>query len=331
MSRSASLHLSLDADPSFSASADASLDGDGRFEDALRRVSHQPGMLLGLEAVRSEQDYHRRRLTRHAYWLHGAGTVAGLRVSLDAADPGNDTDDTPVRLLVDPGIGIDGLGREVSVSEPHGVDLRAWLETQHATPALWDRLISDGHDGTRNQLWLKVTMRYRDTPSGLQPVLATEVNAGTDPVRPSRMHDGVLFELLPELPPALPGRQHLFAAHAGLQDFASIAPRLSPLDQAHLGAATPAEARQLELASRLLFAFSPDNQALVARRDTRTDPEDLARTLLARLVIDLTPPGEDGTPGLVINPRRIAIDNLARAFVFNAPALAHLLHIQPAA
>jgi hypothetical protein len=324
------MSLSLTADPSFTESTDASLDGDGRFEEALRRVSHQPGMLLGLEAVRSEQDYHRRRLTRHAYWLHGSGTVAGLRVSLDATDPGNDTDDTPVRLLVGPGIGLDGLGREVSVSEPHGLDLRAWLETQHATPALWDQLISDGHDSTRNQLWLKVTMRYRDTPSGLQPVLATEVNAGTDPVRPSRMSDGVLFELRPELPPATPGRQHPFAAHAGLRDFASIEPGLGPLDRAHLAAATtPAETRQLELASRLLFAFNPDNQALVARRDTRIEPDDLARTLLARIVIDLTAPGDDGNPGLVINPRRIAIDNLARAFVFNAPALAHLL--QPAA
>jgi len=43
--------------------------------------------LLGVEATRDEQDYHRRRLVRHQYWLHGSGTVAGLAVVLEARDP----------------------------------------------------------------------------------------------------------------------------------------------------------------------------------------------------------------------------------------------------
>ena len=122
---------------------DASLAGDGRFEEALKRVSYEPGMLLGLEATRAEQDYHRRRATRHGYWLHGAGTVAGLRVSIRAEDPGNDTDNVRVRLVVSPGVGVDGLGREIGVAEPYCVDLGAWLTAQHEDEDLWGALIRD--------------------------------------------------------------------------------------------------------------------------------------------------------------------------------------------
>ncbi len=63
---------------------DASLLPDSQFQEPLARVSYQPGMLLGLEATRAEQDYHRRRLNRHQYWLHGSGTVCGLRVHAGA-------------------------------------------------------------------------------------------------------------------------------------------------------------------------------------------------------------------------------------------------------
>ena len=49
---------------------DTSLASDSRFGEALRRVNYAPGMLLGIEATRAEQDYHRRRTTRVG--LHGA-------------------------------------------------------------------------------------------------------------------------------------------------------------------------------------------------------------------------------------------------------------------
>ncbi|NTV11881.1 MAG: hypothetical protein HGA47_14110, partial [Zoogloea sp.] len=179
---------------------DASLADDASFDDALRRVSYQPGMLLGLDATRSEQDYHRRRHNRHAYWLHGSGTVAGLRVTARGDDPGNDTDPAKVRLMVSPGVGVDGLGREVCVSEPYCIDLAAWLSTQYEDADAWGALIRDGYAAADNLLWLKVTMRYQDCPAGLQPVLATGVNAGTDPVQASRMLDCVLFELVAERP-----------------------------------------------------------------------------------------------------------------------------------
>lgn len=316
---------------------DASLASDGRFEEALRRVSYEPGMLLGLEATRAEQDYHRRRATRHGYWLHGAGTVAGLRVGLLAQDPGNDSENVRVRLVVHPGVGVDGLGREVSVAEPYCVDLGAWLTAQHEDATLWGALIRDGYDAADHRLWLKVTMRYQDCASGLQPVLATEVNAGSDPVQPSRVADCVLLELLPERPADAPVEEHLFAAHARIRPYDEIEPRLGELERAQVDAASGPHRSQLELGARLLHSLGDDNQALVARQAFLTDPAQLARTLLARIAIQLTPPAGDGEgdgdgdgdeadgPGLVINPRRIEVDNLVRPFLFNAAALARLM------
>lgn len=302
---------------------DASLAGDGRFEEALKRVSYEPGMLLGLEATRAEQDYHRRRATRHGYWLHGAGTVAGLRVSLRAEDPGNDTDNVRVRLVVSPGVGVDGLGREVSVAEPYCVDLGAWLTAQHEDEELWGALIRDGYAVADNLLWLKVTMRYQDCASGLQPVLATEVNAGTDPVQPSRVADCVLFELVAERPEDAPTEEHLFAAHARIKPYGEIEANLGERERTQVEAAAGAARAQLELGARLLHSLGDDNQSLVARQAFLTDPAQLARTLLARIAIRLTPPAPE--PDLIVNPRRIEVDNLVRPFLFNAAALARLI------
>jgi hypothetical protein len=302
---------------------DASLAGDGRFEEPLKRVSYEPGMLLGLEATRAEQDYFRRRATRHGYWLHGAGTVAGLRVSLRAEDPGNDTDNVRVRLVVSPGVGVDGLGREVSVSEPYCVDFGVWLTAQFEDEELWGTLVRDGYAEADNLLWLKVTMRYQDCNSGLQPVLATEVNAGTDPVQPSRVADCVLFELVAERPDDAPTEEHLFAAHARIKAYDEIEAKLGDRERAQVEAAAGAARAQFELGARLLHSLGDDNQSLVARQAFLTDPAVLARTLLARIAVRLTPPAPD--PGLVVNPRRIEVDNLVRPFLFNAAALARLI------
>lgn len=299
---------------------DASLVPDADFDDALRRVSYQPGMLLGLEATRSEQDFHRRRLTRHGYWLHGSGTVAGLRVSLAADDPGDDMTQVRARLLVSPGIGVDGLGREVTVGEPYWIDLGAWLSTQYSDADAWGALVRDGLDAERNILWLTVTMRYQDVPSGLQPVMATDVNAGTDPVEPSRIKDSVCLELIAELPGVPQIWPHPFAAHNGLPDYASLADKLGPGERALLEGASGQTRRQLELGARLLFALGEDGHALETRQKATITAAELARTMLARIAVQLT---EDRQ--LIVNPNRIDVDNLSRPFLFNAATLARLV------
>jgi hypothetical protein len=306
--------------PDDTAAADASLVPDARFEEPLRRVSYGAGMLLGLEATRAEQAYHRRRHTRHAYWLHGSGTVAGLRVDLQGDAPADDATPAKVRLVVTPGVGVDGLGREVSLAEPYCLDLRAWVDAQYgadgSAPA-WKELLRDGLDEANALLWLAVTMRYRDVPSGLQPALAVDLNAGTDPVAPARMQDGVLLELVAERAP--PGRERPFPAHLALGDLAAVKGRLQPDERRRLDAAGGGARRQLELGARLLFALGEGGDGLAPRAAAAASPAAVARTLLARVTVPLV----DGRP--LVNRRRVGVDNLARPFLFSASTLARLL------
>lgn len=302
---------------------DAALADDADFKAALKRVNYQPGMLLGLEATQAEQAYHRRHLNRHAYWLHGSGTVAGLRVHAKGDDPGDDVTHARVRLHITPGIGVDGLGREITVHEPYCIDLGAWLTTQFEDQEndRWGALIRDGYDTNTNLLWLKVTMRYQENPSGLQPVMAVDVNAGTDPVEPSRLQDGVLFELVAERPADTPPGDHPFAAHNALPAWDDgLVARLNHSERDQINAANGAQKKQLQLAARLLHALADDNNALATRGAFTLTAAELARTLLARVAIRLTP-----EQALIVNPRRVAVDNLARPFLFNTATLAQLI------
>lgn len=295
---------------------DEALAADARFGEALARVAFEPGMLLGVAATRAEQDYHRRRLNRHDYWLHGAGTVCGLAVSADAEDPGNDSDEVPIRLLVGPGVGIDGLGRQVTVHEPYCIELDAWLRAAVADGEHWDALIRDGLAGD-DRLWLKVTMRAEATASGLQPVMAHAPNAGTDPVAPSRLQDCVLLELVAERPADAAAGFSPFAAHGPLP--AEVDDRLSEPERAAIDGAAGNARAQLQLAARLLHLLPPDNTALALADDDQATRIAAARVLLARLELRLD---DDREP--VANPRRLGIDNLARPFVLNPMALAWL-------
>ena len=160
------------------------LKSDARLSDTLERVSFQPGILLGSEALNAEQAYHVRRLTRHQRWLVGPGTVFGLRV--DASIPADDPND--LRLTVGPGYAIDGLGREVLIAEQYAISLRDWLAAEQASPDVAGNFVG----GT---LFLRVTVRSRATPQSLQPVVSELFDAGLDPVVPARIADNFLLEI----------------------------------------------------------------------------------------------------------------------------------------
>lgn len=291
---------------------DLSLAADSRWQEPLERVFFEAGMLLGVSATRTEQDYHRRRLTRHQHWLHGSGTILGLAVTLEGEPVTEASEDTTVRIVIGPGLGIDGLGREVLVPGPYCLDLGEWMRAQEVSA------LRDGRDGT-GALWLSVTMRLQDCPHGLQPVMARKVNAGTDPVQPSRIRDSVLLELVPEPPPAETGDAPPGWPGIGpLPDAAQAAAARTPAEQAQIdGTGNPLQTRQLELASRLIYALAPEPEALDA---TLTDPAIVARTLLARLRIDLR---EDDSP--ILNPTHIEVNNLSRPMVANPGQLAWLV------
>ncbi|MCG6942872.1 MAG: hypothetical protein LJE69_16675 [Thiohalocapsa sp.] len=281
---------------------DTTLREDSALDEPLRRVAYEAGMLLGLEATRAEQTYHRRRLTRQQYWLHGAGTIAGLRVWLDPAESDTPDADMLTRVLVGPGLAIDALGRELMITETHCLDLRAWLQAQSATA------LAEGTDG--GTLRLLLTVRYADCPVAAQPVLARKLNLSTDAVQPSRIADGVALTLAPEPPAAAAAGYHPWPRHPAV-------PELTADEEAAVQATTdtPEAAAQLRLHARLLHLF--DDDATPAPEPP--DPAAAAKVPLARL--SMQAPDLDN---IVVNPAHIAVDNLIRPFVTTAAQLARL-------
>lgn len=295
------------------------LQEDANFEQPLRRVAYEAGMLLGLEATRDEQSYHRRRLNRHQYWQQGYGTLAGMLVAID---PSTAPDNIPIttRLTVSPGVGIDGLGREVFIHEAYAIDLGDWLKVQSATQ------LESGYDDVNNLLHLKITVRYQEVPVGLQPVLARKLNLSTDAVEPSRMADSILLELIPEIPPTEETRYLPWAAH---DPVANATPGgLTSTETTYLNTVTTANAAagaQLQLHARLLHTLKDSGLSAQLAADQL---EEGSRILLARLAIqidDLNVILDADENDQVVNPNFISVNNLVRPFVITPSQLGHLL------
>lgn len=291
------------------------LEQDADLAEPLRRVAYEAGMMLGLEATRDEQSYHRRRLTRHQYWLQGYGTLAGMVVSQAPATHPNNTDNLTVRLLVGPGIGIDGLGREVLIHEPYCINLGDWLAAQSESH------LREGYSDADNLLWLKICVRQKDCPVAMQPVLARKLNLSTDAVQPSRTADSVQLELIPELPP--PANADAYQPWACHQALPAAMPSLSAAEQALLQQVQNDNAEageQLALHARLLHALDASG---VNTRQLEDELEDGARLLLARISITVA-----DINVIVVNPQLISINNLVRPFLATASQLAWLA-LQP--
>jgi len=286
------------------------LERDSSFDEPLRRVSFEAGMLLGLEATRSEQDYHRRRLNRQQYWLHNQGTLVGLAASIEGKqDVAADTP-TVTRVEITPGVAIDGLGREVVVEEPYCLNLGDWLEANSET-------LAKGYDETGQALWLTVTLRHKDCPIAFQPVLAQEANAGTDPVAPARIKDSVLLELSPgRITQPAAGDYNPWSVHPLSQDPVE----LTPLETAHRNTQNSASKAQLDLHARLLQGLPEGTDALKVSESFKQRLDELANTLLAE--IRITAPTLES---IVVNPKNIDVNNLVRPFLTTPDQLAWLL------
>ncbi|WP_150048153.1 MULTISPECIES: hypothetical protein [Methylomonas] len=294
----------------------STLQQDASLSEPLRRVAYEAGMMLGLEATRDEQAYHRRRLSRQQYWLHGYGTLAGMAVSSQIGPPPTGSLTPVIRLLVSPGMGIDGLGREVLINEHYCVSLGDWLLAQSVSD------LSEGYDDDQNQLWLKVCVRQKDCPVAQQPVLARKLNLSTDAVQPSRTSDSVRLELIPELPPAQAAEA--FAPWAVHPPVADALPTLLAAEQALLQDVqtnSPQDAPQLELHARLLHAL--DNSGV----DPGLMAEELeagARLLLARIRLSIADLTAIDLAALAADATAISINNLVRPFLVTASQLAWL-------
>ncbi len=278
---------------------------DAALNEPLERVSYEAGMLLGLEATRDEQAYHRRRLTRHQYWINGFGTIAGMRVRL--GDRADRTD-----ILVTPGLGVDMLGREVLIDETYCIDLAEWL--QHAPAVLIaDGLVDVAAGG--QDLVLIVSVRHSDCAVQPQQTLARRLNFGTDAVRFGRARDAIALEFSTGEPAEIGDGFRPWGNHRDLAAIPAADLALSAVEQARIAAAVDAEARELDLKARLLNAFEdggdPDPRIIAAERERR------ARLLLAHVILRNFNAETKAFDA-------VDIDNLVRPFLFTARGYAHL-------
>lgn len=280
----------------------------------LERVAFTEGMLLGVEATRAEQEYHRRRATRHQFWLHGAGTIAGMGVQLDPASV-SEAEADPTRLgvvtrvIVNRGLGIDGLGREVLIPEPYCIDLNAWLGTFAQQPAALEQALGPTAAGKRT-LFLYLMVRHEPQGRNLTPVVARELGAGTDAVAFGRVLDDFVLSL--ELDVDQGARDAAWARGLGAFEGA-FADGLWESSSATNTVSLPAE--EVNRRRRLLLAFAEH----LPEVPVENDAEALARAAnipLASLRIGLDVTG--GALSLAINATRVTINNLIRPFVRSA-------------
>ena len=96
--------------------------------DPLRRLAPFEGLCLTAGDLLDEQTYHRRRLNRHSFFLHGHGIVQGLQVGLEPHKKG-------YVATIQPGYGITRLGQGVLLKD--AVAVRLDVPKQDGEYMLW--------------------------------------------------------------------------------------------------------------------------------------------------------------------------------------------------
>ena len=285
------------------------------------RLFFATGVLLDAQDLEAEQRYHRGRLARALAYTYGVGTVAGLRVVWVPAAGQREE-----RVLVEPGMAIDRVGRIVEVPRTQCTRLQRWLDARsddELDEAVRDPIIftpdqvtrdADGRptairagtvDAALTAIVVDVFLRFVTCERGKTPAFATGPFDALDAVQPSRLRDGYELSLVPR--------------RIGLPLPESPLPDLD-------GAATP-DARRRRLEEHVFRAWRETDQFWSDRGlkegDEHVEGQDPTSIFLARLAIPATRTGSE-------RPSRVAgaevrVDNHSRQFVHTPSALARAL------
>jgi hypothetical protein len=152
---------------------------------APRRVNYFAGRLLSAEDFETEQSYWLGKHRSHSRHLHGSGVVCGLGVRPSGSGG----------VTVEPGLAIDGLGRQIVVPEPLQMpDPRQPTDDRGA--ACGERVDADR---------VTICLAYAERPEG----------AG-DPA--PLVREGYRLEVRPGRPPTPPATSIAAAVLAGSSD-----------------------------------------------------------------------------------------------------------------
>lgn len=166
------------------------------------RLYYATGELLDAADFRAEQLYHRGRLARALAYLHGSGTVAGLRIPpVEPADA-----EAEERLLVEPGLAIDPLGRLIEVPRAQCIRLDRWYRAEPADRLRQARQSVTVAGNPVTGVVVDVYIRFVQCERGKTPSFAAGPFDALDAVSPSRLRDGFELSLLARIenPPPEP-------------------------------------------------------------------------------------------------------------------------------
>src|SRR5262245_50284698 len=149
------------------------------------------GMLLGVEDLDVLQGYARGKMRLHNAWLHGPGAVWGLGVRFEARAGGT-------VLAVDPGLAVDGAGRELYLARTACLDLGQWYEKNKDDPAF---TFADEPDGGK-RFSAAVVACFRACADRPVPAIATPCEGTGAESAFSRVEETVELLLKPMPVPA---------------------------------------------------------------------------------------------------------------------------------
>jgi hypothetical protein len=275
------------------------------------RLHYATGELLGADDFRDEQTYHRRQLARALLFLHGSGTIAGLRVVAQHL-PSNDPAKVDVEIAVEPGLALDRVGRLIEVPRDACIRLRRWYDFIATQPPNSDGLDVDDlktafHQGP-DLVIVDVYLTFHPCDRGYTPAFASGPFDALDASQPSRVRDAYELSLVPCPDPAPP----------------------TPAFDPWAGITNEADAQEASLNAWSALAIPPPATLPQAQNPAGVDPTAI---ILARLSIPAADnPGHAPTPDWTAatwadnapgdNPN---IDNAIRNFLLPPAAIRHLL------
>jgi hypothetical protein len=296
------------------------------------RPVYATGMLLDAQDFADEQTYHRVQLARAMAFLAGGGTLAGLRVTHQAATTGANA--VPEEIRVEAGLAVDRLGRLIELPRPACLRLPRWYDSKNAADGgdtlrrsayaglgrfLSERAIAeagvlDAAPVPGRAVVADVFVRFVACPRGLTPSFAAGPFDALNAVSTSRVRDAYELLLIP--------REGLDDAYDGLP----AAP--GPAAVGDTEADTPARrsARRDALQDAVLGAYPVSGRSgsagQLAPQPEQPNGLDPTAVFIARALIPVAagdPPVRQGDAVLV--------DNWHRRFIPSASLLAQWIGV----
>ena len=168
------------------------------------RNNYFTGKLLTERDFTAEQQYVADKLRLHHVGLHGWGVVCGLKVKPHPVCP-------ELRIVVEPGLAIDGCGREIRV--PQEVELD--LPSLHPSAVVIEGPCPPESSGESKEsagapeeqpeeyepsLTLFVCLRYAEWQTELTPAPFNECASGSSTTKPNRILEGCDLQILTKEP-----------------------------------------------------------------------------------------------------------------------------------